>query len=782
MKSLPILVLAVVGPLYAADFDRDIQPLLAAKCLGCHNEKLQTAGLVLESRETVLKGGGRGAAIVPGEPDASLLVRAVRHDGELEMPPGGRLAEAEIQLLSDWIRDGAAWGSRAPVRGSRHWAFVLPQRPGRPIVSDPGWAITPVDEFILARLDSEGIQPSPPASKRTLIRRAYLDVIGLPPTPAQVEAFVSDERPEAWSEVVERLLASRHFGERWGRRWLDQARYADSDGGSRDEPRHIWRYRDWVIDSLNRDQPFDQFVVEQLAGDLLEKPRPDQIIATGFNRNTLLQIEAGTDREQYRVEMVYDRVDTMGTVFLGLSIGCARCHDHKFDPISQEEHFRLFAFFNSTDDWDDSRPRFRQRSINNLHAVHAPLLEFGAPEEIARRDAIRAQIEALEDELASYRSSAKPAKDDPGLVERQRLIDQLVRSMPRIDSTMVIRELAQPRETFVHLSGNFLHPGRRVEPGVLAALHPFEGRENPNRLDLARWLVHRENPLTARVAVNRIWQEYFGLGIVETENDFGTQGSPPTHPELLDWLAIEFMERGWSRKAVHRLILNSAVYRQSSHARTELEERDARNRLLARQNRLRLDAEIVRDVGLSVSGLLAPTIGGPGVYPPQPETAMLASQLKKTWEPSEGEGRYRRGMYTFFWRVTPHPALMVFDRPDSNIACTRRTRSNTPLQALTLLNDAAFHEFYQAFAGRLLEIPEDDRIDRAFELAVSRRPDAREAAVVERLLANERDALQTRPAEAELLAADSAEHPVELAAWTSVARALMNTDEFITRE
>ena len=782
MKSLPILILAAASVLNAADFDRHVWPLLAAKCLACHNERLQTGGLVLESREAALKGGGRGAAIVPSEPDRSLLLRAVRHDGDLKMPPGGRLAEAEIQILSDWIRGGAAWGPVAAAPRGRHWAFTPPERPERPAVSDPGWNRTAVDGFILARLERDGVRPSPPASKRTLIRRAYLDVIGLPPTPDEVDAFVNDDRDEAWSDVVERLLASRHFGERWGRRWLDQARYADSDGGSRDEPRHIWRYRDWVIDSLNRDQPFDEFVVEQLAGDLLENPRTDQVIATGFNRNTLLQIEAGTDREQYRVEMVYDRVDTMGTVFLGLSVGCSRCHDHKFDPISQQEYFRLFAFFNSTDDWDDSRPRFRQRSINNLHEVHAPLLEFGSPTEIARRDAIRAQLEALEDELVDYRRTARPAKGDAGLVERERLIDHLVRSMPRIDSTMVMRELDQPRETFIHESGNFLSPGARVVPGVLAALHPFEGREKPDRLDLARWLVDRENPLTARVAVNRIWQEYFGVGIVETENDFGTQGSPPTHPELLDWLAVEFMERGWSRKAIHRQILNSAVYRQSSHARTELQERDPRNRLLARQDRLRLDAEIVRDVGLSVSGLLTPTIGGPGAYPPQPETAMLASQVKKSWEPSEGEGRYRRGMYTFFWRVTPHPALMVFDRPDSNIACTRRTRSNTPLQALTLLNDTAFHEFYQAFARRLLAIPQDDRIQRAFELAVARRPDAREAAVVRRLLANERDALQTKPAEAKLLASDDTDRPIELAAWTSVARALMNTDEFITRE
>ncbi len=782
MRTLPILLLTLVDPLYAVDFDRDIQPLLAAKCLGCHNGKLQTAGLVLESREAALHGGGRGVAIVPGEPDKSLLLRAVRQDGELAMPPGGKLAESEIRLLSDWIRDGAAWGSDSVMPQGRHWAFSPLERPEFPAVSNPEWVRTPIDKFVLARLDQEGIQPSAPASKRTLIRRAYLDVMGLPPTPEQVEAFVNDERSEAWREVVERLLASRHFGERWGRRWLDQARYADSDGGSRDEPRHIWRYRDWVIDSLNRDQPFDQFVVEQLAGDLLENPRTDQIVATGFNRNTLLQIEAGTDREQYRVEIVYDRVDTMGTVFLGLSVGCARCHDHKFDPISQKEYFRLFAFFNNTDDWDDSRPRFRQRSINNLHEVHAPLLEFGSREEIDRRDAIRSQIEALEDELAAYRRSAEPAKSDAGLVERQRLIDQLVHSMPRIGSTMVMRELDEPRETFVHQSGNFLSPGERVEPGGLAALHPFASREGPNRLDLARWLVDRENPLTARVAVNRIWQEYFGLGIVETENDFGTQGAPPSHPELLDWLAVEFMDHGWSRKAIHRLILNSAVYRQASHVRPALEDRDPRNRLLARQNRLRLDAEIVRDVGLSVSGLLTPTIGGPGAYPPQPETAMLASQLKKTWEPSEGDGRYRRGMYTFFWRVTPHPALMVFDRPDSNIACTRRTRSNTPLQALTLLNDAAFHEFYQAFARRLLEVPEDQRIERAFELAVSRRPDPREAPVIERLVANERDALQTRPAEAKLLAQNGAEDPIELAVWTSVARALMNTDEFITRE
>ena len=782
MKKLwPFLLLSAL-PATAADV-AGASRLLAEKCQGCHNEKLKTGGLSLTSREAALHGGGRGPAMIAGDPENSLLLKAVQQTGELKMPPGGKLAEDEIALIAEWVREGAQWPETASASAqSRHWSFSLPVRPAVPDVSSPDWVRNPIDAFILQRLEREKVKPSPAADKRTLLRRAYLDVTGLPPNPEQIEAFVRDERPQAWEEAVDRLLASKHFGERWGQHWLDQARYADSDGGSRDEPRQIWRYRDWVIESLNRDQPFDEFVIEQLAGDLLPNPRTDQIVATGFNRNTLLQIEAGTDREQYRVEMIYDRVDTMGTVFLGLSVGCARCHNHKFDPVSQKEYFQLYAFFNSTDDWDDSRPRFNAGKGNNLHVVHAPLLEFASAEEIARRDAIRAQINALEDEAAKYRKESKPKEDDPGLGERERLIDELVKAMPRIDSTLVMRELDKARETFIHQSGNFLSPGERVGPGALKALHAFDGREQPNRLDLARWLVSRDNPLLARVMVNRIWQEYFGLGIVETENDFGTQGSPPTHPELLDWLATELMRSGWSRKAIHRMILTSAAYRQSSDLRPELEEADPRNRLLARQNRLRLDAEVVRDVSLAVSGLLEPAVGGPPVYPPQPATAMLGSQVKKTWTPSEGDDRYRRGIYTFFWRLTPHPALMVFDRPDSNMACTRRARSNTPLQALTLLNDKAFHEMYQAFARRLLETPEAGRLERTFELAVCREPGPEEVEVMTELLAHEKDALQTSPDQAKLLAAGEADEPIELAAWTALARVLMNTDEFITRE
>ncbi len=779
LRVVVILGIAAVAA-RAADSGAALE-LLAAKCQGCHSDELRTGGLSLATQAAALEGGGRGPAINPSDPDGSLLLRAVRYDGMLKMPPAGKLDDGEINLLAEWIAAGAEWADTASP-GAKHWSFLPPERPQVPRVASGAPARNAVDAFVLARLEDEGLTPSPAADKRTLIRRAYLDVIGLPPSPAEVEAFVADQRPGAWESVVDRLLASKHFGERWGQRWLDQARYADSDGGSRDEPRQIWRYRDWVIESLNRDQPFDEFVVEQLAGDLLPKPRTDQIVATGFNRNTLLQIEAGTDREQYRVEMVYDRVDTMGTVFMGLSVGCARCHDHKFDPVSQAEYFQLYAFFNSTDDWDDSRPRFRSGKRNNLHVVHAPLLELASPEQIAKRDAVRAQIDALDRELAEYRKKASPKDGDPGLVERSRLIDELIASMPKIESTLVMRELDQARETYVHQSGNFLSPGERVQPGVLKALHGFDGRKQTNRLDLARWLVARDNPLLARVTVNRIWQEYFGLGIVETENDFGTQGSPPTHPELLDWLAVELMDRGWSRKAIHRLIMTSAVYRQASNTRPELDEKDPRNRLLGRQNRLRLDAEIVRDVSLAASGLLTAKIGGPGVFPPQPEAAMLASQVKKTWKPSEGEGRYRRGMYTFFWRLTPHPALMVFDRPGSNFACTRRPRSNTPLQALTLLNDKAFHELYQAFGERLMETPEGERLRRAFELTVGRPPRDREAEVIRELLAHEKDALQTSPEEAAQLAPGAGDHPVELASWTAVARVLMNTDEFITRE
>lgn len=766
-------------------FADQVQPILTKNCLGCHNEKLKLGGLSMASRDTVVKGGKRGPAVVPGDLNASRLISAIRHTAAPQMPPGRKLSDSEIRTMEHWVAGGAVWpAERSMATGAKpnHWSFVPPRRPAEPQVSNEKWVRTPIDRFVLSRLDRERVAPSPEAPKSTLLRRAYLDLTGLPPGVEEIQAFEKDESPNAWTRVVDKLLASPHFGERWGRKWLDQARYADSDGGSRDEPRQIWRYRDWVIQAFNKDKPFDQLVVEQLAGDLLPNPTRDQLTATGFHRNSMIQIEAGTDREQYRTEAVFDRTDTTGTVFLGLSAGCAKCHDHKYDPISHREYYSLFAFFNSTDDWDNSRPLFRPE-MANLHQVHAPVLEFSKSEDIARRNQLMEQMK----EVLKGTTDEDVAAGGAAVKKRLEQVRELRDQFPPVEWTLIMRELPQPRETHIFLGGDYLQKGERVHPGTPAFLHTFPDNQNANRLDLAKWLVHPDNPLLARVTANRIWQEYFGRGLVETENDFGTQGSAPSHPELLDWLATEFIRSGWSQKAIHRLIVTSAVYRQSSRNRLELAEKDPRNVLLARQTRIRLDAEIVRDVALSASGLLVPTIGGPSVFPPQPANAMQASQVKKTWTASTGPDRYRRGMYTFFWRVTPNPELVVFDAPGAMTACTRRDRSNTPLQALTLLNDTAFHEFAQAFGLRLLREEPDrlKRLTRAFQLAVARPPQPAELQLLREFIAAESDFLRSKPDEASMLVPKSAEDkvdPQELALWTSVARVLFNTDEFITRE
>lgn len=774
--------------LFATDFERDVRPVLEKNCIGCHNPKLPMSGLSLTSRDAMTKGGRRGPAVQPGKSSESLLVQAIRHEGSVRMPPGRKLAPEQIAGLEEWVKSGAEWSSQAlDAAGAKpnHWSLIAPVAHPPPPVKNARWVRSPVDRFVLAKLEAEAIGPSPEAAKTTLVRRLYLDVLGLQPSPAQVNAFLGDKHPDAWERLVDQLLASPHYGERWGKRWLDYARYADSDGGSRDEPRQIWRYRDWVIDALNRDMPFNRFVVEQLAGDLLENPTDSQLIATGFHRNSPIQIEAGTDREQYRTEAVFDRVDVTGTVFLGLTVGCAKCHDHKFDPVSQKEYYRLYAFFNSSDDWDNDRPVFNLRT-KNLHDVHRPLLEFAPPEKIHLRDELTERLLALDKAVEKLR----PVKTEESKTEIKRLeaeIAELGKQFPRIEASMIMRELPQPRETHVLNGGDYLSKGALVTPGVPEVLHPFAGKPGANRLDLARWLVDEKNPLLARVTVNRIWQEYFGRGLAETENDFGTQGAVPTHSEPLDWLAIQFMKGGWSQKAIHKLIVTSAAYRQSSKVRPELAERDPRNLLLSRQTRLRLDAEIVRDVALGASGLLAPKIGGPSVYPPQPAGAMSASQLKKTWIASEGPDRYRRGMYTFFWRVTPNPMLTVFDAPGAVAACTRRTRSNTPLQALALLNETQFHEFAQAMAARVIREAGpavDDRLRYAFRLTTAREPTSHELERLRILAAEERDALHTKPAEAETLTGrkDPGVDHVELGTMVAVSRVLLNTDEFMTRE
>ncbi len=798
-----------------ADYLRDVKPLLAQHCSACHGAKVHKAHLRLDTAAAIRKGGQSGPAIVPGKSSASLLIRALEGASGLTRMPFKRppLTPAQIAVLKAWIDGGAqapAHEQAAEAKTSTHWAFIPPVRPPLPTVKNPHWVRNPIDRFILARLDKEGLTPSPEADRVTLIRRLSLDLLGLPPTPEEVDAFCADHRPDAYERLVDRLLASPHYGERWGRHWLDLARYADSNGYSIDGPREIWKYREWVINALNRDMPFREFVIEQIAGDMLPGATLEQRVATGFHRNTQINQEGGIDLEQFRVEAVADRVHTTGVVFLGLTLGCARCHNHKFDPITQKEYYQFFAFFNNQDE---------------------PTLALADPAVAARREAFQAQIrklaaeytdrqdawlKSLTDEqrgqlkreiqvilnLGFEQRDAKQKRTlmaflkdrEPDLYARLQAINDLEKRQPKVPTTMVLKERAKPRETYIHIKGDFTRKGERVFPGVPAVLPPLkidqgvDTPRSPNRLDLARWLVDPRNPLTARVTVNRMWQHYFGKGLVETENDFGTQGSPPTHPQLLDWLATEFIAQDWSVKAIHRLIVTSATYRQSSRHRPELARLDPNNHLLARQTRLRLEAEVIRDEGLRASGLLNPTLGGPSVFPPQPAGVFRFTQVPREWTADTGADRYRRGLYTYFWRAAPYPALTVFDAPDAVGACTRRVRSNTPLQALTLLNDEAFLEFAQALAARVLhEVPtgETPRLQRLFRLCLARRPGASESQRLERFLSQQLDEFRRAPAEARALlpARLPAETDVpQLAAWTATARVLLNLDEFITRE
>ncbi len=770
-----ILFFAALAALCAQDFERDVRPVFAGKCQGCHNDKSRASGLSLASKAALVEGGNRG-------PGLDWIVKAVRQEGGLKMPPGGKLSAAEITGIEQWVLSGAPWPESTALPSSfaqrkNHWAFQPQVHAQPPLVVDAKWPRTPIDRFILARLEREKLKPSAEADKPTLLRRVHLDLTGILPAPAETEAFLKDTSADAYERVVDRLLASPQYGERWARHWLDQARYADSDGGSRDEPRQIWKYREYVINALNRDLPFDQFAVEQLAGDMLPNAKPEQIIATGFQRNSLLQIEAGTDREQYRSEAVMDRVDTLGTVFLGISTGCARCHDHKYDPITQREYYQLYSYFNNVDEYGPELPPFA--ITNDRETTHAPHLALGTPEESAKYYALRAQLNALYKERFTYRGGEanELPKGDIGDKVRADNIAALKKQIPQLTLAMVMREMPQPREAHILLGGDYLRKGARVQPGVIASIAPSAPAAK-TRLELARWIANAQNPLFARVGVNRIWQQYFGLGIVETENDFGTQGAKPSHPELLDWMATEFARSGWSQKKLHRLIVTSSVYRQASANRKDIEAKDPRNVLLARQSRVRLDAEIVRDSALAASGLLNAKIGGPSVYPPQPDGVMETGQVKQIWTTSKGDDRYRRGLYTFHYRITPNPSMKVFDAANGLLPCTRRPRTNTPLQALTLLNDPNFHEMAQALAKRVHTSAEPLR--ELMMLTVARGPSAKERALLQRLYSSELDAFQTKPAEAAMVAGKEA--TAQLAAWTAVARVLLNTDEFITRE
>ena len=716
-RSLSLAV-AVASSSFAAaadpDFNRDIRPILSNACFKCHGPGTQKGGVRLDAQNLAKKKG----AIVPGKPDESVLMERILAAADDErMPPaeaGPRLSAAQIATLKKWIANGAEY---AP-----HWSFVPPVRAEAP--KTQAKTAHPIDAFVVARLEAEKLKPSAEADRPTLIRRVTLDLLGLLPTPKEVEDFVNDKSREAYAKLVDRLLASPHYGERQARHWLDLARYADSNGYTVDGARSIWPYRDWVIAAYNADMPFDQFTIQQLAGDLLPKPTQSQLVATGFHRNTSFNEEGGTDPEQFRVERTVDRASTTAAVWLGLTMGCAQCHDHKFDPVSQKDYYKLYAFFNNCDE---------------------PTLTIGGTPEL------EAKVNELSEKSIKLKAEGK--------LEEGKAVDAEVKKVKgKIPSTLIVREKAKPRETFVQIRGDFLRKGDSVVPGFPTVISP-KIVPGLTRLDLAKWLVSKDNPLTARVVANRAWQQFFGKGLVETENDFGMQGNAPTHPELLDWLAVEFRENGWSTKKLHRTIVLSGTYRQSSVLRPDLATADPQNKLLARQSRLRLEAEIIRDAALSASGLLSRKLGGPGVYPPLPKELFSFTQSNHPWPESTGEDRFRRGIYTYIWRQSQHHLLTTFDGADAQTACTKRNRSNTPLQALHLANDPAFVEFAEAFGKRIeKDGPKDDagKVAYAFQLAFGRPVSTAEREVIAKYKAKQ--------------------------SWASVARVLMNLDEFVTRE
>ncbi len=825
-------------------FERDIAPILAERCHACHGPAQQMQGLRLDDGTSALRGGYAGPVILPGNSAGSRLIRLVAGLDETVMPPAGpRLTADEIGRLRAWIDQGAAWPAGEAAADSRirpdpgHWAFRSVSRPKVPEVKDASWPRTPIDRFVLSRLEGEGLSPAPEASRATLLRRLSLDLTGLPPTLGEQDAFLADAGPRAYERAVDSLLDSEQYAEKWARYWLDLARYADSDGFRGDNFRpHAWRYRHWVIQAFDEDMPFDRFTREQLAGDLLPARTVDQQVATGFHRNTPTNTEGGSDPEEWRFEQVVNRTNTVGTAWLALTVGCAQCHDHKYDPLTQQEYYQLFAFFNDLEEVDIDAPLpgergpylaalpAYQRERRRLLREHK-VFELKPPWErrvlwAADHPGESAEWDVTFDELRTYvnlgeriirtppaersvrhekaltdffvreygRVLSKDEYQELGyerLKERLRALDA---SLPPYGEAQAVHVERQPRQTHVYLGGSYKQPGIPVRPGLPAWLSGPSEQGGLSRLDLADWLVSPENPLTARVVANRIWQELFGTGLSPTTENFGSQGEAPSQPALLDWLASDFMDGGWRWKPLIRSIVLSATYRQSSDRRLELEERDTANALLGRQARLRLTAELIRDSSMAVSGLLDTRVGGRSVRPPQPLGARrLGSDGDGGWSVSTGLDRYRRGMYIQYQRMAPYPLLGTFDMPDTYESACRRERTTTPLQALHLLNDPVFLEAAQALAVRAVSEFGGDletRLGTVFRLCLGREPAPAEVATLRESWAAQRAVLDAQPSSVDALFALDLPGVERLdgATWVTVASALLNLDEFLTRE
>jgi len=820
---LPFLALftwALGSPLPAADappvnYLRDVRPILARNCFKCHgpDDGSRQAGLRLDDAEHAtaeLESGQR--AIVPGNLDASeLLARVAAHDASVAMPPeevGRRLTDAEIDTLRRWIVAGAPY--------AKHWAYIAPVRPARPAVQAADWPTGEIDYFVLARLEQEGLRPSEAADRATLLRRVALDLTGIPPTLEEVAAFDSDTSADAYEKVVDRLLASPAYGERWAAMWLDQARYADSQGYAPDGPRTIWRWRDWVIEAWNANMPYDRFTIEQLAGDLLPGATPAQVVATGFNRNTQLNTEGGVNLEEFRHAAVVDRVNTTFAVWMGTTIACAQCHNHKYDPFTQREYYQLFSIFNNTDDFNTDEPTIEVAvagrdaefsTVKGELAVAQAAWDAATKVRDEQQPAWESSVAADSQpkEIAEILAVAADKRDKDQqkklqahhreLSEEWKQIDKRLHGIKKqhaaVATTVPIMRDGTPRPSFVFLRGEFLSPGEPVTPGTPAALHTAPADVKLDRLGLAQWVMSADNPLTARVAVNRLWQELFGIGLVETAEEFGMQGDPPSHPELLDWLAVDYRESGWDTKRLLKQLVMSATYRQSSKLSPELATRDPYNRLLARGPRVRLSAEMVRDQALAVSGLLSKTMYGPPVQPPQPSLGLAAAFGSSTdWEASQGEDAHRRAIYTRWRRNLPYPSLVAFDAPERNVCSLRRMRTNTPLQALVTLNDPVFVECSQALARRVLAdsgATPAERANLAIRLAAGREATAEETNRLVALFDQAQASLASDPAKATSLATNpmgplpEGMNAVDAAAWTVVANVVLNLDETLTK-
>jgi mono/diheme cytochrome c family protein len=761
--TLPFVALAI-APFASAqtvDFNRDVRPILSNNCFACHgpDEKVRKGDLRLDTRD-----GAIANAIVPGKPEASSFIERIKATDESAMPPvktGKKLTAKEVEILTQWVKQSAPYAV--------HWAYAKPVKP--PV---PKGATHPIDAFILERLAKEKLKPAPEADKHTLIRRVALDLTGLPPTPAEVEEFLKDTSPTAYEKLVDRLLAKPAYGEHQARAWLDLARYADSAGYADDPARTIWKYRDYVIESFNKNKPFDQFTIEQLAGDLLPNPTTEQLVATAFHRNTMTNSEGGTNDEEFRNVAIVDRVNTTYMVWMGTSMMCSQCHNHKYDPFTQKEYFQSFAVFNNTADADRND--------------ESPTLPFWADGQLEKKKQLEDEIKALEEKL-------KGKKPEDNKLDRDRLamFKKQLGELKPTTTVPIFKELpaGQRRKTRLQFRGNFMDLGDEVTEGVPAALHAMsKTAAPPSRLDFAKWIVSPENPLTARVIANRYWEQIFGTGLVRTSEEFGAQGELPSHPELLDWLAVD-LQSNWDVKRFLKLLVTSSTYKQSAKVTPEQFERDPENRLLARGPRVRLSAEMVRDQALFVSGLLSPKMLGPSVRPVQPNLGVNAAFGGSIdWAPSTGEDKFRRGIYTQWRRSNPYPSMSTFDAPNRDTCIVRRARTNTPLQALVTMNDPVYIEAAQALARRLMKDggkTTEERAAFAVKLALVRPATDAEVKRLVRLFEESKAKYAKDAAKATAFATNPlGPLPKDLdaadaAAWTVVSSVLLNLDEMFMK-